>query len=724
MAINVSFNGATIYKPGSYSKLSIDLGGGFALGPTGLVAIYGESTRGKPGSSEIDVANNVYTAAQVTEIINKYGEGPIVDAANFLFAPASDGAVPSGAQAIYIYKTNASTQASLTTTFGTITSREYGVGGNRITYKNTLTAEIAPVITGITVPGFGVALDAATFDIALNGVAVTSIVLGTGGHADIGTLATEVDGLLPAGMTATAGSDNLIITIDAVATAHQNGFGQAVELLETNAGDLALLGLSAAITVSATESSSSISINQKRDLIEETDTLGSNIIITGGYNGSTQTTASIDIGYDNIVLKSNANPDVTFVKSAYATIRSLVEDMNLTADWSISITDAIYNSLNPDVVDHGTNAFPLSIGALSPAGETARLKKDADDVKTFFELSTLTSVTGADDKGLPDAATEVNLAGGARGASTGADMTNALTAFEGIRVNSVVPLFSRDATDDISDALTDDLSTYTIDAIHQSVKTHLSLTATTKERSERQGYLSYKASFADSLTKAGDLGTERIQLSIQDTKNVDSIGTIKWFQPWAFAAMMAGARGGAPVGTPLTFKFMNTAGARQTAQSMSTAEEDIIVDFDPRTQFEQAIIGGITFLENPQTGGFRIVVDNTTYTRDANFLKNRAHVQYAADVLIFDYRKQLEDIYVGSKNTLVAAEIKSVAESILTNFLGQGITVSTDDAPQGYKSLTITINGNTIITNVIVKLVEGIDFILNDITVQRATNAA
>ena len=47
MAINVSFNGATIYKPGAYSKISIDLSGGFPLGPTGLIAIFGESKIGR-----------------------------------------------------------------------------------------------------------------------------------------------------------------------------------------------------------------------------------------------------------------------------------------------------------------------------------------------------------------------------------------------------------------------------------------------------------------------------------------------------------------------------------------------------------------------------------------------------------------------------------------------------------------------------------------------------
>jgi len=84
MAINVSFNGATIYRPGAYSKLTIDLGGNFPLGIVGLVAIFGESTRGKPGSEEADMSRNFFLPNQISEVRQKYGSGPIVDAMNFL----------------------------------------------------------------------------------------------------------------------------------------------------------------------------------------------------------------------------------------------------------------------------------------------------------------------------------------------------------------------------------------------------------------------------------------------------------------------------------------------------------------------------------------------------------------------------------------------------------------------------------------------------------------
>ena len=54
MAINVSFNGATIFKPGAYSKEEIDLGGGFPLSPTGLVGIFGEAAAGDRKSTRLN----------------------------------------------------------------------------------------------------------------------------------------------------------------------------------------------------------------------------------------------------------------------------------------------------------------------------------------------------------------------------------------------------------------------------------------------------------------------------------------------------------------------------------------------------------------------------------------------------------------------------------------------------------------------------------------------
>lgn len=713
MAINVSFNGATIYKPGAYSKINIDLSGGFALGPVGLIAIFGESTRGLPGSQETDIARNVFTANQISDVRNKYGTGPLVDAMNFLFSPATDGAIPSGAQAIYVYKTNASTVASLVldSTYGEVKSLEYGTGGNTITYEASETIEVAPAVDGSAMTP-GAADPGLTFDVILNGVSQT-VVVAAGVYAD-GTAVAAAMTIV--GATVSAVGEVITITVDADASANQNGYGKSMELVETNAGDLALIGHVVGQNNSSVESAMTVTLKQTRDLLQEQETVGGNVVLTGGYIGA-ETTASVQVSASQVIITDGANVK-SFDKSAYSTMLQLVNAMSLTAGWSFQLSATLYNNLPLSVLDL------VTVGAKTVAGSPVRIKKDAQEVADLFTDSSIASMSDQESTGLMEARSEEALVGGTLGGSSTAAITAALSSFEEIRVNSVIPLISRDATSDIADGLTDATSAYTIAGIHQAVKTHCNLMSTTKNRSERQGYLSLKDTWANSLDQSALLADARLQLCIQDTRNIDSQGAIKWFQPWSQSCLVAGARAGSPVGTPLTFKFFNCAGIRHTSQSMSTPEVDIQVDFNPNAQYEQAIQGGVTFFEAPQSGGIRAVVDNTTYGKDGNWVYNRGNVMYAADVLAFDFRNQLENIFVGTKNNIVASEVKSVASSILDTFLAQGITVATDDAPNGYKSLDVRINGNVIYINAIVVLVEGIDFILNDITITRVESEA
>jgi hypothetical protein len=734
MAINVSFNGATIFKPGAYSKVDIDLGGGFPLGPTGLIALFGEADAGAPGSAETDIKNNVFTAEQIPAIRAKYRSGPLVDAASFLFAPGNDGAIPGGAQAVYIYKTNSSTRASLTlgSAYGTVRALEWGIGGNLVTYRNILMSE-APAEVASSAAFDETNISASDqLKLQVNGGA-ENVFTFPGAPANNANLAAMLADAanwsagLPAGVTIAVGgvdgASTVSISQDALATAHQLGWGRSFEIREVTGTPLADMNLADGLKVSSLESSATLRLNNTRDLVQEEDILGGSVVLTIGNNdvGGTAATVSIDANSVTLTSVGGANAGTLVApKASYPALIDLVNWINIQPGWSASVTSALYNQLSTQSLD-----VVASVGALSLAGERpARLKKDASDVKNFFDLSGMARLVGGSLTGLPEAAAEVALTGGAKGATLTSDIITALDKFTKIRVNSVVPLFSRDAAADIADGLTDAGSTYTILGVHQAVKTHLSLMATTKSRSERQGYLSIKASYEDSKEQSGLLASERIQLMIQDVRQVDAQGNIRWFQPWALAAVMAGARAGASVGTPMTNKFLNLTGIRHTAQPMSTPEEDIAIDFDPDLQHDDAIQSGITFLEAPQTGGFKVVVDNTTYGRDANWVKNRGNVMYAADVLAFDFRSQMEAIFVGQKNTLQAAEIRSVAEAILGTYLSQGITVSTADAPGGFKGLVVELDGNIIRVTVVVKLVEGVDFVLAEITLQRAQSQA
>jgi hypothetical protein len=723
MAINVSFNGATIFKPGAYSKTTIDLGGGFPLSPTGLVAIFGESDRGTPGNKELDIKNNVFSPEQLPAVRAKYGSGAIVDACSFLFAPGADAAIPSGAQAVYIYKTNASTRSELdiALSYGTVQSLEYGVGANRITFKNVLIPETPASRSSssdITFPYTVTLASNDTLTYAVNGGAVLTATIAAAVYANATTLAAAVHSAITGDGLACAAAvtpNRITISQAAGSNIHRNGWGRTFEIV--NGNGRAGLNIAIGMQSAAVEPMAALTNSQKRDLIDESATVGGNIVMSLGFNGAGP--ASVAVSDTAVTIIGNAITTV-FDKAGFSALSQLVAAINLIAGWTSSLGNTLYGQLPLSVLDHIS-----ATGALSASGaKPARLKKDAYDVQQFFALSSMVSLQDAADVGLPDAQSEAPLAGAVLGATGTADVVDALEKFTKLHLNSVVPLFARDATADISDGLTDASSAYTIAGIHQAVKTHCSLMATTKKKSERQGYLALKDTYVNCKNQSQTLADARQQLVIQDIRQIDSQGNIKWFLPWAGAALLAGARGGSPIGTPMTFKFLNASGIRHTAQPLSTPEADILADFDPDTQYDDAIQNGITFLEHPQTGGFRIVLDNTTYGKDANFVFNRANVLYAADVIAYDFRNQLENIFVGVKNTVKAAEVKSTCESILAGFLAQGITVSTTDAPNGFKQLTVAINGNTINIGVVVKIVEGIDFILADITIQRAQSSA
>lgn len=705
MAINVSFNGATIYKPGAYSRTEIDLGGAFPIGATGIVGIIGEADRGKPGSLEI-IQNNGFTGSQAIALREKYGSGPIVDALNMLFAPAADAAIPNGAQFIYVYKTNASTAASLAvpTAFGTINALEYGVGGNRIAFTSTPTAETG---VSISTSSFATA-SAGTMSVRVNGGTATDVIFA--GSENAVATAALIDAVT--GITAIESAGEVVISITADANAHQNGYSQTFELVNAS-----FIGLTDGVVASgAVEASSYLKVDQKRDSIIEDDTIGGNVVMNVSYDGA-NTTASITVDDKDITLTAGAS--TVFQKSAYTTLSDLVAEMSLVADFTVTLESALYGQLNPAVLDQVTT---LECKRDAASGSVARIKKDGWEVLEFFASSQFVSFDETSAgvwKGLPDVLAETVLAGGAKGATSNADVSAALTEFQKVRINAVVPLFSRDAatggtttTNDIADDLTDSSSTYTIEAVHQAVKTHLSLMKTTKRRLERQGYLSFKDTWENTKLRSQTIADARVQLCFQDSRNTNSFGNILWFQPWATACLLAGSRMGSTLSTPMTFKYMNCAGIRHTSQAMSTDEADIVIDFDPDLDYDDAIKNGVTSLEAPVSGGFRIVVDNTTYGRDANWVWNRGSVIYAADVVAHEWRDQMERIYVGKKNNVSNAEVTSTAAGILSSFVDDGTIIGTN-------SLSVTITGSTIKMSVKLVMVEGIEFILEDITLQR-----
>lgn len=729
MAINISFNGVSIAKPGSYSKTTIKTGGGFPIGAAGLVALIGEADAGRPGAQLTNLADNVYTADQMPQLRNEYRSGPIADAVSWLFSPASDAAIPNGAQNVWIYKTNASTRATLAlaASYGTIRAREWGVGGNRISAQITAVGETAPAASASSASfDETTILTGAKFDLYVNGQKNTfTFPAAPTNNADLAAklaLAGNWSAGVPVGMTiAVTGSNGasiVTISMNAAPSQYTLGFGRSYELVNGVSTPLTTMNITAGIKTASVEPSVTLRLDNKRDNVQESSIVGGNIVFKIGRDlTGSPTDAAVSITDSSIILKEGGSPVFTLPKASYSTLSQLADEINLATygGWSAEVADSEYNSLPLSTLDHVTDVY-----CMSPAQKPARIKKDADEVSDFFLSSSMASIEDQASVGLPAALVESLLTGAVKGGTSTADVVAALEKFEKFHVNFVIPLMSRDAADDIADGLTDAASTYTIAGIHQAVKSHIALMAQTKKRSERQGFLSMKSSYAAAKSQAGVLADGRIQLAIQDIRQIDAQGNIKWFQPYALAALLCGARSGAPIAEPMTFKYLNCAGIRHTAQAMTTPDADIVTDFDPDLQYESAIKAGITFLEAPTTGGFRVVVDNTTYSKDDNFVWNRGSVIYAMDTTMKNLRDGLEGRFVGKKNTVSVADVASEASRILTGLKNAGVLVATTDAPQGYANLVARIEGNTVYVSCSVKIVEGLDFVLIEVGVERA----
>lgn len=107
MVRNVVFNGVTKWKPGGITRINAEALNQVTLSENSIVALLGEADGGAPGSEGLVT---LFDPSRATEM---YRSGPLVDAIRLAFQSSSDAAVPGGASRVLVYKTNASTAATL-----------------------------------------------------------------------------------------------------------------------------------------------------------------------------------------------------------------------------------------------------------------------------------------------------------------------------------------------------------------------------------------------------------------------------------------------------------------------------------------------------------------------------------------------------------------------------------------------------------------------------------
>lgn len=712
MAQRISTSFINTNRPGAYFDVKVK-STPVGVASSGNIVIIGEAAGGAKYTDE-NLKENFFTPDQLDRVESKYVSGPIVDAFRALAAPSSDANITGSANRIYIVKTNAGTKASavVATAYGTLSDKNFGLDGNKYSYQVTeVEAELAPSLDGDTITADIAAgdLDGASFTIRLNGGAETIITLAT--PANIADVISEIDAALPAGMTCEAGTaaTSVRILVDADAAAASKGWGKSFELIDSTPGDLSSLGLSAGLTESSQEPIHQIDILRADTSLNESFQAEAAVALEIGYEG---TTASLTIDATDLstTVVGGSGANLSLKLEDFSTIKDLADYINAQTGYTASAGTSSVQS----PVSSLDRVSAIDIASTGSGIKAGRVKRGLQNFKSQVAQSTALDFASTATAGLPDEMASVAfLSGGARGATLAADIATATTSLEGIDVNFIVPLFSRDASADIAEGLTDSSSTYTISAVNALIKNHVLKMSTAKIKKHRSAFVSFWGSYADTKAEASAMANARVSLAFQKSTQVSSLGEIVSYLPWHTAAIAAGMQA-AGFYRAIVNKFANVIAFEDPAGFDSGSPGDI----------EEALDAGLLFLERGVVGS-KWVSDQTTYAVDSNFVFNSIQAIYAIDLVSLDLADSFQTAFVGQS---LADVDSSTALSFLASkmdlYKKQKLLAASDDAPLAYRNAKVSINGPVMEISVEVKPATAIYFIPISIEVSQVTNSA
>ena len=410
--------------------------------------------------------------------------------------------------------------------------------------------------------------------------------------------------------------------------------------------------------------------------------------------------------------QTDGSADLNIVLANY-TVKELVDFINSQTGY-VAVLQSVSKS-----VKKANELDPVSVADITSASSLKRLQYEILEViNSSARVEATLAATPVE--GVAANVTGA-LVGGAQGASTNTNFANGFAASLANDYNVLLPAISRDASEDIADAnlgFTDAASTYDLASVIAACDTHLRLRGSVQNRREAQGMGGVrKAAKADAFAFAANVGSELMQIAMQDVVVLDQTSTLSVKMPHVMAALMAGIRLGTEVGEPMTHKFINVSQIGHIIDPVTRQESG---DFNVGLDTNEAIINGVTFAQNAQ-GGYRIVVDNTTYGVDNSFVFNRGSVLEASFYVFRVLRETAEQIFVGKKvSNGTASSIKSAVRNKLRelNQPDVNIITSSNDAPEGFveETFVVEVNGNVATVQVEFKPVQGLDMVLFSFT--------
>lgn len=446
-----------------------------------------------------------------------------------------------------------------------------------------------------------------------------------------------------------------------------------------------------------------------RGTSEETFLSGGEILLRVGTN---QELATIVISDTSIDFKINAATVFTANFTDYKTLADVITLINSNSGWSGSLVNNRLSAVNPIQLDNGTYNVSSSI----EGNETSRIKRDAVVWESNVSGSSLAKATLSQQTGLPEEQTpDQFLASGSKAGSTSADFVSAIDAAQSVETNFITTLISADSTEDIATGDTESTSTYTIDAINTYLKSHVLQMSQIKIRRNRLSIVSKDSSTQDAEDAAGDLSTSRATMVWQRSKDVNTVGKIEVFQPWMSAVAAIGMQAAAGY-KGIVKKKINISG-------ISTKDND----FNPKKvgELERVLKSGLLPIEPINTGGFRWVSDQTTYSIDNNFVFNSIQAMYISDLITLDLIQTYDRLVVGKSRAQISAPAAlAILESKMSDYKILRWIAPSIGAPLGYTGAKVKVVGPALIVDVEIKLAGLIYFVPIALTLSQVEQEA
>jgi len=529
-------------------------------------------------------------------------------------------------------------------------------------------------------------------------------------HDSISDLASEIDAALPTALSCSAVGNQLKIFMADISddTSNVLGYGRCFELIDSTPGDLAAIGFDEGLNYSSQEPEIQLNINRSDTNVTEEFIIPAEVAMTIGYNGTTATLSITDSALTTTVTGGSGS-NLSIDLAEFSTLKDLADYINSQTGYNCTV-DPTSTSRLPSVLDDVTD---LPIAVTGTNIEAGRIKKSLYNFNSKANDSAVLNFTASESKGLPlKMSTIAYLSGGTKGATTAADIVNAISDLETIDINFVIPLFSRNASDDIGDSLTDSNSTYTIDAINALVKSHILKMSTPKIKKHRTAFLSYWGTYTEVKQKVGSISHYRASMCFQRATQVNSVGDQVSYLPWYSSCIAAGMQA-AGFYKAIVNKYANI---------ISFTDPEGYDSGNPG-QVEDAITSGLLFFEKTTSGNVW-VSDQTTYSYDENFVYNSIQAVYTSDIVALDLTSSFKRAIVGKSLADVddTAALSFLAQK-MDQYKKQKLIAASSDAPLGFKNAKIQIIAPVMRVGVEIKLSTAVYFVPINLDISQITSA-